>query len=132
MGDAVGWWAKKLGTERPPAPSTPDTWNLPRHTPPTPAHQQTQQSYVPPANALMADENGQVHMGEAIMYWRGGEGTYKETAHCPKCRSSNYFSRQSEAKVTQNGMAAPAPQCFNCGFNGLYTPFGGALNDMAG
>lgn len=122
---AVDWWSKKLGTDRPPATPTPDTWNLPRHTPPTPAHQMPQQSYVPPANAMIPDENGQLHMGEAIMYWRGGEGTRKETNRCPKCNGANYFSRSDQKVFTQNGAATPAPKCFNCGYNGLFEIFGG-------
>jgi hypothetical protein len=139
---AVDWWAKKLGTERPAPTSTPDTWNLPRHMPPTPAHQMPQQSYVPPSNALVADENGQVHVGDAIMYWQGGEGT-KEGLHCPRCaakgkKSNLMFGRthgqgQKLGLINKSGQhCSPAPICFSCGYNGLYEPFGGDLNDMVG
>lgn len=129
---AVDWWAKKLGTQQPTQRSTPDTWNLPRHTTPTPGYEPHQQQYIPQYDALPVDENGQMHFMDGAVRWQGGEGTHTETQRCPKCHSGNYFSRKSEAKFTKNGAATPAPQCFNCGYNGIYTPFGGSLNSIAG
>lgn len=57
--------------------------------------------------------------------WAGGRAAREETGHCPNCGSSHFFSRKEGAKVTQNGMATPAPQCFECSYNGLYQIFGG-------
>lgn len=133
------WWARKLGMPQAQPTATPDTWNLPRHAPPTPAHAPPpQQQYVPQAEQpIIPDENGQVHMGDAVIRWRGGDGTTKETQECPNCGSRNYFSRsRGQGKriglMNKHGQACqPAPICFECGYNGMFEAFGGAFTDLA-
>lgn len=130
---SVSWWAKRLGTAPPPT-STPDAWNMPRYAPPTPSHVQApQQQFVPQMEAPVLDENGQMHMADAIVRWRGGDGTKKETQTCPNCGGRNYFSRSSgQGKriglMNRSGQACPpAPICFECGYNGIFESFGGGL-----
>jgi hypothetical protein len=55
-----------------------------------------------------------------IWQWQGKEGA-AETARigtCPNCHSTNYFARSSGTVInTNNGTsAAPAPECFECGY----------------
>lgn len=132
---AADWYARKLGGASAPAgrQGTPQVEQmLVRHTPAPPG-------YLPPGQAVVGYEDdetqpsvdapaGQMRMGDAIMRWRGGKGTKTETQSCPSCGGKNYFSRSSQAKATQNGLAPPAPTCFDCGFNGIYFPFGGDLS----
>ena len=45
-------------------------------------------------------------------------GNLKDTSvptHCPQCDSPNYFSRTT---ALRSGGRAPAPHCFECGYNG--------------
>jgi hypothetical protein len=135
---SVDWWAKKLGMPQAQPQATPDTWNTPRHVPPTPSYQQPPpQQYVQPTDAPVVDENGQVHVGDAIIRWRGGDGN-KEQGLCPNCNSRNYFSRsKGQGKriglMNKNGQACtPAPICFECGYNGMFEAFGGAFTDLGG
>jgi hypothetical protein len=121
------WWAKKLG--RAPAgqpsygPTGPPSGSI------TPAGtqaqmiQQQRESGPPP---VMVDDPD-VPGGQKVNWraWSGGQAHKEESGTCPNCGSSNYFSRRREAKVTQNGMATPAPQCFNCSYNGMFQIFGG-------
>lgn len=87
-----------------------------------------------PADVLPTDENGQAHLGDAIVRWRGGEGTRTETQRCPVCvgrgRAGNkLFSLKSQSKISSSGTTAtPAPRCFECGWTGIYTPYGGDLS----
>lgn len=132
MNDSNSWWAKKLG--RAPAgpqhPQSPGNGFVgPSGVSITPAGtqaqmwQERQQSGPPPV--MVPDESAP--SGERLNWraWTGGKGNREEQGTCPNCGSTNFFSRRSESKVTQNGMAAPAPQCFNCSYNGMFTIFGG-------
>ena len=58
------------------------------------------------------DPNEEVHMGDAIREWSGGEGTKKETQLCPRCGANNNFSdRTLAARGTGRVMGhAPASQ----------------------
>jgi hypothetical protein len=38
--------------------------------------------------------------------------------NCPDCGGQNYFAPKAGGRMTQNGLATPAPHCFDCGFNG--------------
>jgi hypothetical protein len=126
------WWARKLGTA-PPAnrpSSTPDVWAQQRHAQPTPAYAAPPQSPVPPYDAPEAAPDGKMHVGDAIVRWRGGEATRTETESCPQCQSHNFFSRRGAGGVTtQNGRVPPSPICHDCGYNGIFTNFGGTATD---
>ena len=49
---------------------------------------------------------------------RGGAGETVRTGACPACHSNNYFSRSSGSVINVNSgqSAAPAPECFDCGY----------------
>lgn len=145
MGDALSWYQRHVGggpvhapTPVQPGPSYPGTQQvLPRYQQPVPGHMPPGQQYIEsqPETAVPVDENGQIHFMDAAVRWRGGKGTKTETmscpncgAGCPKCKGRMFFSRKENTKITQNGAAAPAPICYCCGYNGLYSPFGGDLN----
>lgn len=110
-----GWWARRLGNppqqqqQYAPAiyqqPQAPAQYQQPVH-PQAPNAMPQQQIRVTPENLY-----------EAAMMWQGGEATRTETHLCPKCGSGHYFSRSQ-------GIArgpAPAPVCYTCGFNGMFT-----------
>jgi hypothetical protein len=123
------WWAKKLGHAPQPAgqpsyaPTGPSNGSI------TPAGTQAQmwqqrQENGPP-ELWVDDPNAPDGKRFNWRAWSGGQANREETGHCPNCGSSNYFSRRREAKVTQNGMAYPPPQCFECSYNGMFQIFGG-------
>lgn len=141
---SVSWWQKKLGQPTQPQPqSTPNTWNLQQVGAPTQAYAPPPQIPVAPMNlpVMEADENGQVHIGDAIMRWKGGEATNTQNDLCPNCAAKGKRSyvhhrthgqnesgqRMSLMKINQHGQAcAPMPMCFACGWRGDgYVPFGG-------
>jgi hypothetical protein len=50
------------------------------------------------------------------MQWQGGEAHKRESHPCPQCNGGHYFSRT-------NGPSrgpAPAPMCYDCGYNGMF------------
>jgi DNA-directed RNA polymerase subunit RPC12/RpoP len=112
------WWSKKLAGEKP----TPRTY-----TPPTTTSVQIgsqQHTPQPQGNQRVLDENAsptsQIPMGAAIRMWKGGEAHRKEgNMTCPECGSRNVFSRRGSG-TTINGHA-PAPRCYECGWNGKYS-----------
>lgn len=60
-------------------------------------------------------------MGEALRLWKGGEAMRKEgNMTCPECGSIYVFSRTGRGQNTMVNGAAPAPRCYECGWNGLY------------
>lgn len=129
------WWARKLG-RAPAGPATPPAPQRPGNglTGPAPVPLtaagiqaqmwQDQQNHGAPEVMI---EDASVPGGQRLNWraWTGGRAHREETATCPQCGSTNYFSRRSESRVTQNGVAAPAPQCFNCSYNGMFQIFGG-------
>jgi hypothetical protein len=134
------WFAKKLaemrGQPAPPVqqpgyypPGPPERWSPPGQQVvviPTHQHQQFQQGVVD--TPLPADEHGQVHVWDAVQRWRGGRGTKTETAACPQCGGNNFFSRKNA--VTRGH--APAPLCYDCGYNGLFEQFGNSDAEFRG
>lgn len=85
--------------------------------------QERQQSGPPPI--MVEDPNGPGGQRLNWRAWTGGKANREETGTCPNCGSTQFFSRRQNSMVTRNGMAAPAPQCFNCSYNGMFTIFGG-------
>lgn len=113
------WWSKKLSGEKP-------TPQRPVFTPPisplTGLLKQPQ-SPVTPTNTLVnagLPVGEQVDLGTAIRLWKGGEAHRKDgNTACPSCGGPYVFSRGASG-TTVNG-AAPAPRCYSCGWNGLYS-----------
>jgi hypothetical protein len=122
------WWSKKIAGESPTPQRTSAT---PPVTPAIrfPAQAQPQQQQQMPSNGHptnVLDPNRapteQISMGEAIRLWKGGEAHRKEGGMtCPECGSANVFSRVSRGGNTMINGAAPAPRCFECGWNGRYS-----------
>ena len=76
---------------------------------------------VQPQGRVLDPQRGpqdQITMGEALRLWQGGEGARRESGSCPECGSHLVFSRSKGTTV--NG-AAPAPRCYECGWNGRYS-----------
>ena len=124
------WWNKKLKGE--PVPKTQampptslrfDTVPRPQQTAPQP--QQPQQQ-VTAQNQNLLDPNRapneQITMGDAIKLWKGGEAHRREgNLRCPDCGSQHVFSRTARGSNTMINGAAPAPRCFECGWNGKFS-----------
>jgi len=112
------WWSKKLAGERPtpPRPALPPT-EVPIRFPQAPQHQQGQQ------RTARSDEGPEPEtLSEFLRSNRtkGGEATRKENMTCPDCGSPYVFSRTGRGSGTTINGAAPAPRCYECGWNGLY------------
>jgi len=134
MSDASSWWARKLG-QAPEVPVGQHSYAPTGYAPgyvPAPAQVVPQPAWAgPEVNEAPFIEDPTVPGGKRLN-WRspgflkGGQGNREETQRCPQCNSTNYFSLRQNSKVTQNGHVPPAPQCFNCSYNGgLFTIFGG-------
>lgn len=109
------WWEKKLSgdteTKKTSLPPTTQRTVLPVFT------QQSSQA-TPQPRPVAQNPGGQTDMGTAIRTWSGGEA-HRMDGHltCPKCGSKNVFSRSNGGVATK----PPAPRCFECGWNGIYT-----------
>lgn len=109
------WWSKKLAGEKP----TPPRTNLPPVQAPIGFPQaQQQQPTIPvtpqaseelPEGATLSD-----HLKAGLT--KGGQATRTETAACPECGGRYVFSRGAGATGLR-----PAPRCYECGWNGLYS-----------
>lgn len=53
----------------------------------------------------------------AMQQWRGGKAHKVDPYPCPECGSANFSSRSEGAMRGP----PPAPHCFNCGYNGMFT-----------
>lgn len=119
------WWSKKLSgqptqtTQRPALPPVQAPIRFPVQVPaqaPTQQYPQTQQDsrVLDPSKP----PNAEISMGDALRLWKGGEAMRREgNTSCPACGSHLVFSRSKNSMV---GGKAPAPRCFECGWNGLY------------
>jgi hypothetical protein len=79
-------------------------------------HQQPapqQQPFTPPQGATNTH-----NLFEMMGLWRGGKAHRIDAQPCPECGSNQYFSRTG-AEVRRG--PPPAPHCWNCGYNGLFT-----------
>ena len=125
MPSSADWFAKKLGTQpsqphglvvqpREPAPITP-----PQPVVQQPVPQQPVQQAPPPPPQEAVDPNAEVHMGDAIKQWKGGEAHRKEGhLSCPACGNATSYTAFS-GRGSVNG-ASPRARCFECGYNGSY------------
>lgn len=111
------WWSKKLAGEKPTVPKTnlPPP-NLPMRFPAAvtasaqPAQQPTADGEPDSLTAYLRSNNP-----------AGGEAAKKETHTCPDCGSSYVFSRTGRGQNTTVNGAHPAPRCYECGWNGIYS-----------
>jgi hypothetical protein len=133
MTDTNSWWARKLGRAPAEAPSSPNSYAPTGYAPTNygaPAQAPPQQWQPPPEPTgppATWIEDPSVPGGKRLNWreWRGGRANIEEKETCPNCGSTNFFSLRSESKVTAAGRVAPAPQCFECSYNGIFTNFGG-------
>lgn len=111
------WWSRRLGEQHAPPPNYPPATYPQQPQQGYPQHpqqgypQQPQQGYPPQQPMVNAD-----NLYQAAMTWQGGEAHRKETNRCPNCGGNHYFSRA--AGVSRG--PAPAPLCYDCGFNGMF------------
>ena len=108
------WWEKKLKGEKPtPQPIYPNPVTY-SNRPVQTIETQTVQHNLPP--------NTQLTTGQAIRMWKGGEAHQREgNMRCPECGSRNVFSRVGKGSNSMVNGAAPAPRCFECGWNGKFS-----------
>lgn len=111
--------------QRPGAPTAPPQ-QPPMQVPHQPPHQQPQGPAPGQEREQYVDENGQMHVGDAILMWKGNpKGGAAERASCPKCGSNQFFSRAGQSITKADGTrVTPAPRCAQCGHNGLFEQFG--------
>lgn len=110
------WWTKKLAGEKPSTPRVHPPVEVPLRFAPqtqqTPTHQQQRADDGPEPETLSAFLRSN--------RTRGGEAARKETMECPDCGSPYVFSRTGRGSGTTINGAAPAPRCYECGWNGMY------------
>jgi len=102
----MGWWDEKLGTTPAPRVDTPVPVRqyVPNPNAPTAFPQQ------PQAPVQVTKDN----FLEAAESYKGGEGV-RNSGRCPSCGSGNYFA-QNMSIVSQQGMAAAPPRCYDCNY----------------
>lgn len=106
------WYARKFN----PHQQAPQRQYVPPSPPARNPYQTVPgQHQVPPQPPPPGSVNTNNFM-EMASQWRGGPAMRQETQNCPQCSSPRYYSR---AKSVSRG-PAPAPHCFDCGFNGLF------------
>ena len=123
------WWNKKLKGESTSTPqrSLPTSGFRINTVPQTQQTQQTQHAQTVSAhNQSVLDPNRapteQISMSDAIRLWKGGEAHRKEgDMRCPECGSHHVFKRVGRGSNTSINGAAPAPRCFECGWNGKFS-----------
>lgn len=121
------WWSKRLAGETPtpsrpmatPPTAPPIRIPTPAQAPsPTPMQAPTGRQDVLDPNRAPTE---QITMGEAIRLWQGGEAMRREgNTTCPECGSIYVFSRTGRGSGSTVNGHAPAPRCYECGWNGMY------------
>lgn len=146
----MSWWAEKINTgPAAPAPGQrqasvdlPGNRQAVRNVYPGAqvpvASQQFQVDTVDPA-AQEQPEDWHGAMLSAAEHWTSGPGMQEQAVYgnCPNCGSVNFFSRtntEGSSRVGTYGVmmasgqkAAPAPHCYDCGYNGQYDLQGGSV-----
>lgn len=106
------WWSRRLGNAPQQRSNAPAAYQQPQMPAQQPMHPQAPQ-YNQQQQPRVTAEN----LYEAAMSWQGGPAARTETQSCPQCGGGHYFSRT-------NGPSrgpAPAPMCYDCGYNGMFT-----------
>lgn len=112
------WWASRLsgqppknviGARQEPGPQAPQ--------PPAPVRPSAVPPQHAPAGQVQHDPNTPVPIGVLLQQELTevpvqAKGYLTETAHCPECGGSNYFSR---SQGTLRG-PPPSPMCADCGY----------------
>lgn len=108
------WWSKKLAGEKP----TTSRTNLPPVQAPIgfPQAQQPQQPQDVVSNPAVLPEDATFSDHLKAGLTKGGQATRTETASCPQCGGRYVFSRGTGATGLR-----PAPRCYECGWNGIYS-----------
>ena len=113
------WYARRLARHRTEQgqPMVPYARQAPLQQPPQPPQhvpfQQAAQEYFEPPKGATTVDNLYQMMGR----WKGGKAHKIDSEPCPECGSNQYFSRTDGHRRGP----PPAPHCYNCGFNGLFT-----------
>lgn len=116
------WYAKRLGN----TPPASVQQRMPQQQPNHPVQQVVQQHVTQVNQQAVADPpQAEKHFLEALNTWglRGGEAARTDTMKsCPNCGTHLVFGRQNGngAVFGPNGVVAPAPRCFECGWNGKF------------
>ena len=124
MSDSKSWWAKRLGNQ---PQAREQQYPTPQQGyPPAVPQQQQQQPGYPQQQGYQQQQPQDPYAGkkpanvgeavEAMKYWTGGEAVATETQRCPSCGGNHYFSRRAGS----SRLPPPAPQCFDCGYNGMF------------
>lgn len=130
--------AGRILVQPPYAPPPQQPYQQPGGLPPGYPQPGPQQYQAPMPTEV--DEQGRpvIRAMEAAAHYQGGEGN-KQTGTCPECGEQSLVPRTvgNEGKKlnTQTGQfVAPAPECSNCGYNGLFTQMGstGGAGSAAG
>ena len=127
------WWSDRMAGKAVVPKTAPREGSTPtlRFTPPSPPTTPMQGLPTPQAQYMAqaaavdteqrSDPSGQTTIGEAIRNWQGGEAARKEGNNtCPECGSANVFSRMAKGAGSGSNGNAPAPRCYECGWNGIY------------
>lgn len=124
---SANWLAKKITPQqqprglvlRPREPVAPQPQHVPQQ--PQPQHHEPapMQQHVP-ASPNDLPPTAEIHMGDAIKVWKGGEAHRREGhLQCPSCGSATGYTAYSGGGG-QIGGHQPRPHCFECGYNGTF------------
>ena len=115
---ASDFWARKLAPAvAPVAPARPV--GPPGYQLPSQARQAAPQAPVQPRQQQIPSTEGMTTSQALATYVDGNAPHHRvegRNSNCPNCGRPNYFSR---ANAGVAGMA-PAPHCYECGYNGRY------------
>lgn len=128
---STDWWSKRLGTTPTPTPEPvaplPGRTLFARNSPPATTPQRVVEDVIEDAvlddRPTRDDATHPAQFGQKILAaasrWRGGIGNKTERERCPQCGSGNFYQRRHGSRGP-----APAPECFECGYNGLFSQTG--------
>ncbi len=118
MSNDSGWWSRKLGTpqQQQQTPIYPQQQYPQQQQQQQQQYPQQQQQQQYPQQQQQQIKVTAANLFDAAMTWQGGPAARTETQSCPQCGGGHYFSRS-------NGPSrgpAPAPMCYDCGYNGMF------------
>lgn len=127
----TGWYARRLGGQQTlppqnPNPNYPPTYQPTAPPPGPPPNQYQQPQPVGPGGQPLPE--GQIPIMDAVQMWRGGPAHRTDPHPCPSCGGQHYYSR---TQGPSRG-PAPAPMCFDCGYNGMFDQGDPAIWGSAG